>query len=206
MSGTDNKKFWERAAKVYTRFHEKGNRDIYAALTKHIEPLLRADMTLLELACGTGQLIVPLAERVKHWTATDYAHGMVKETARRVTLPNVDFAVEDATCLTLPDAAFDTVIIANALHIMPDPDAALREIHRVLKPGGLLIAPTFVYEGNINNFRQALMKLVGFKTYHRWTLKSYQQFVCERGFKLREAFLIQGKLLPLAVLTATRDT
>ena len=42
--------------------------------------------------------------------------------------------------------SFDVVIISNALHIIPNPEKVLSEIARVLKTGGLLIAPNFVHE------------------------------------------------------------
>ncbi len=42
---------------------------------------------------------------------------------------------------------FDMVVIAYALHIMPDPDSVMIEINRVLKMGGILSAPTYVWEG-----------------------------------------------------------
>ena len=42
------------------------------------------------------------------------------------------------------DGSFDAVIISNALHIIPDPEKTLSEIDRVLRPGGVLIAPNFV--------------------------------------------------------------
>lgn len=42
-------------------------------------------------------------------------------------------------------------MIANALHIMPKPDEALKEIKRVLKPEGILIAPTFAKEDMMND-------------------------------------------------------
>ena len=54
--------------------------------------------------------------------------------------------IQDATKLTYESENFDVVVIANALHIMPNPDLALWEIHRVLKKDGILFAPTFVYE------------------------------------------------------------
>lgn len=66
---------------------------------------------------------------------------------------------------------FDVVLIANALHIMPQPDEALKEIRRVLKPNGILIAPTFVYEGEINKVRLLVMEKIGFKTFYQWTSK-----------------------------------
>ena len=60
----------------------------------------------------------------------------------------LDFAQADATALPYSASQFDVVLIANALHIMPNPTAALREISRVLKPGGILIAPTYVHGDN----------------------------------------------------------
>ena len=62
---------------------------------------------------------------------------------------NISFSVQDATKLTYNSEEFDVVVIANALHIMPEPNKALAEIHRVLKPNGILFAPTFVYEKKI---------------------------------------------------------
>ena len=50
----------------------------------------------------------------------------------------------DATALPYADDSFDAVLIANALHVMPEPEKALREIDRVLRPGGILIAPNFM--------------------------------------------------------------
>ena len=46
---------------------------------------------------------------------------------------------------------FDAAVISNALHIMPEPEKALAEIRRVLKPGGILIAPTFMAVGSISD-------------------------------------------------------
>jgi ubiquinone/menaquinone biosynthesis C-methylase UbiE len=49
--------------------------------------------------------------------------------------------VADATALPYADDSFDAVLIANALHVMPEPEKALREIDRALRLGGILIAP-----------------------------------------------------------------
>lgn len=62
----DNKSFWERIAKLYTRIQEKGNKQLYETLIKKIEAHLTDEQSVLELGCGTGQLSLPLAPRQKH--------------------------------------------------------------------------------------------------------------------------------------------
>lgn len=52
--------------------------------------------------------------------------------------------------IKISDQTFDAVIISNALHIMPDPGLVLKNIRRVFKPNGLLIAPTFSH-GHLRN-------------------------------------------------------
>lgn len=56
--------------------------------------------------------------------------------------------VQDMFNLPYADKSFDVVIVSNALHIVPEPEKALREIRRVLRDDGVLIAPTFTHLGN----------------------------------------------------------
>ncbi len=109
-------------------------------------------------------------------------------------------SIQDATNLPYPNASFDVVLIANALHIMPQPDLALHEIHRILKPNGILLAPTFVYEGTYNKLRLRMMKLLGFPSCSEWTLQDLTQFVEQAHFKTIESTLIEANPLPVAFL------
>ena len=72
------------------------------------------------------------------------------------------------------------VIASNALHIVPQPEKALAEIHRVLKDDGVLIAPTFTHEGNFV-FRQ------GQGIFHEAGGLSSPQQVDERGIPVLPA-------------------
>ncbi|WP_249030103.1 class I SAM-dependent methyltransferase [Tannockella kyphosi] len=171
MKDNSNKKFWERIAKLYTAFQEKGNKDLYVSLCQKIKPQINENQEVLELACGTGQLTVFLANSSKHWIATDFSTKMVLEAKKRFNTKKVSYEIQDATKLSYEDHMFDVVLIANALHIMPQPDEALKEIRRVLKPNGILIAPTFVYEAEINKVRLLVMEKIGFKTFYQWTSK-----------------------------------
>ena len=96
----------------------------------------------MELACGTGQITFLMAGKSGSWEATDYSENMIKEAEKRNQgehkCEQLRFCVQDATNLTYEDEKFNVVVIANALHIMPQPEKALKEIHRVLKKDGIL--------------------------------------------------------------------
>ena len=88
---------------------------------------------MLELATGPGMIAKHIASSAKSVTATDFAPKMI-ETAKKGSVPdNVSFEVADATNLRYQNDSFDLVVIANALHIIPEPEKALAEIDRVLK-------------------------------------------------------------------------
>jgi ubiquinone/menaquinone biosynthesis C-methylase UbiE len=95
---------------------------------------------LLDLGCGAGENSVYFALQGAHCTAADYSPGMV-EVALKLAEANgvtIDGAVVNAMDIQFPDNTFDIVYIANLLHHLPTPMAAIAEAHRVLKPGGKL--------------------------------------------------------------------
>jgi ubiquinone/menaquinone biosynthesis C-methylase UbiE len=97
---------------------------------------------VLELAAGPGETGFLAAERVGSTgklLSTDITPGMV-EAARRGALArglsNVECRVVDAQHIDLADHSVDAVLCRFALMLMPDPERAVREIHRVLRAGG----------------------------------------------------------------------
>jgi ubiquinone/menaquinone biosynthesis C-methylase UbiE len=87
--------------------------------------------------CGTGADLAHLPAGVEV-TATDLTPAMVERTRRFAAklARSVDARVMDAQALDLPDASFDAVLLHLILAVVPDPQAALREAERVLRPGG----------------------------------------------------------------------
>lgn len=206
---TTNKNFWQKFAKIYTAFMAK-NDVTYDGICESLEKYIDEEKNVLELACGTGQITFRMADKAAFWIATDYSENMVKEAEKRKSQEEKEckavFQVQDATNLTYENDSFDVVVIANALHIMPDPDAALKEMNRVLKKDGILFAPTFVYEKGYSKLLIWIMERVGFKTYHKWSRKEYAEYVSKRGFDVIDDSLIKGKPLSECVLVLKRKS
>ena len=94
---------------------------------------------------------------------------MIREAMKGERPANLTFEVADATALPYADASFDAVLIANALHVMPEPEKALNEIDRVLRPGGVLIAPNFVEHrgGFMSRVWSGILKIAGIRFEHQ---------------------------------------
>lgn len=184
MKEKDNKGFWDRWAKRYDFVMSKDSRT-YAQIVGRMKRVLDRKMTVLELACGTGLLSVRLAGSVKLLEATDFSEEMVRKAKAKAHSARLHFSVQDATSLSYAPGTFDAVVISNALHIMPEPEKALAEIRRVLKPGGILIAPTFTAAGSLSGrIKIWFMELSGFKVFHKWTPKGYLDFLKANGYEI----------------------
>lgn len=202
----DNKKFWQRFAKLYSPFMEKSNAQVYDRIAEETTLFLSNELTVLELACGSGQLSFRLASYAKHWEATDFSENMIAEAKKNVRPRNLFFSVKDATDLPYADESFNAVMIANALHIMPEPDKAMNEIHRVLKSGGLLFAPTFVHGSGVGfMLRTKILKLVGFHVFSKWTADEFVDYVCGKGFTYKKSCLMGSSIAPLLLLAASKN-
>ena len=202
MNDKSNKKFWNKFAKLYAPFMKK-DKGVYDNVCEYIRPYLNRNMNVLELACGSGQLSFNLSKYAKNWIGTDFSEQMILEARKRGENENLTFEVAEATSLSFSDGEFNCVVIANALHIMPEPDEAMREIYRVLKPNGILSAPTFLWkEGNQSKFIKGIMSVVGFKMYQEWNKKQFKDFIEKHGFSVVEMNLIHGGLAPIGVMIA----
>ncbi len=196
---TDGKEFWNRIAKLYAPIQDRNNHAMYQQLARLCKPYITQDKRVLELACGTGQLTLPLWDKAASWEATDYSEQMIHELQKRCP-PQLICTIQNATELPYEDESFDVILIANALHIMPYPEVALAEIHRVLTPNGILLAPTFVYERKPNPFRSML----GFPSDHEWTMSEFITFIESGGYKLLEQALVEANPIPVGFIAAEK--
>lgn len=203
-SKRDSKPFWNRYAKFYDWEISSFNRSAYAEMYRLISATLSKDMRVLEIATGTGLIALHIADAVQSVEATDFAPRMIEAAKKKAAPANVHFSVEDATALSFAEQRFDAVVISNALHIMPEPGLVLQNIKRVLKPGGLLIAPTFSH-GHLKqstwSLNARILKLIGFETYAKWTPEAYVAFIGRHGFSVKHWRVLRAAF-PLVYLEA----
>jgi SAM-dependent methyltransferase len=122
--------------------HEESSRthflDVWTrrSLIEEISPAVRGDAVIADLGCSTGYLLSDLHARWPQALTVGVdlvASGLIKA---HVEAPAAELILGDVTKLPFGDGTVDAVVSANLLEHVPDDLAALREIHRVLKPGG----------------------------------------------------------------------
>ncbi len=179
-----NKKIWDLYAPVYERAM-RSDAKVYAFMYERILEVIRGK-EVLEIATGPGLLAKHVASSAKNMIATDYSPGMIQQAKKGSYPKNLSFSVADAHNLPYMDHSFDVIIIANALHVMPDPEKALKEIDRVLKDDGILIAPNFVEHqtGVISRIWSGILNLAGVRFEHQWSAQEYIRFLEKNGWHI----------------------
>ena len=134
---------WDLAAPDYEALWQAQLADAQAALLA--AAALSSGERVLDVACGTGLVAFAAARAVGpagQVLGVDLSGGMVDAARQRAMqhgAANATFVRMDAEALALPDASFDVVLCALGLMYVPDPEQALREMRRVLRPGGRLV-------------------------------------------------------------------
>ena len=188
----DHENFWDRNAGLYDCFMRK-DRAAYEKIYELIRPVVK-DKTVLELATGTGLIAKHIVKATAHIEATDASPEMITEAKRGNYSAKLHFSVQDMFSLPYAGNSFDVVIVSNALHIVPQPEKSLREIKRVLKDDGVLIAPTFTHAENSlrGRIKAYFMRLAGFPLHSRWTSEEYLSFLRQNGWSVRKSAVLKA--------------
>ena len=113
-------------------------------------------LDILDAGTGTGYFAVLLAQEGHRLTGIDITASMLsdaRDTAEQFGV-RADFLQMDVQATSFPDACFDAVVCRNLVWTLPDPAAAYREWHRVLRPGGILLVFDADYAQNVRNHNQ----------------------------------------------------
>ena len=200
----EHKNFWDRNAGRYDRFIRK-DRAAYEKMYELIRPVVK-DKTVLELATGTGLIAKNIVNTAVYIEATDASPEMIAEAKRGNYSAKLHFSVQDMFSLPYAGNSFDVVIVSNALHIVPQPEKSLREIKRVMKDDGVLIAPTFTHAENslAGKIKACFMRLAGFPLHSRWTSEEYLSFLRQNGWRVRKSAVLEASF-PLTYVECVKS-
>ena len=148
----------------YDREHELGTREFFDAIEHHryseyapwMPQLMEfekfRDARLLEIGCGMGTDLLQFSRGGARCVGIDLTPRSIELSQHRFKLYGAEgaFMISDGEHLPFRDASFDVVYSNGVLHHTPDTAGAVREVHRVLRPGG--IAKVMLYHRNSLNY------------------------------------------------------
>jgi ArsR family transcriptional regulator len=151
---TKSQEFFSSSAGQWDRVRDElfGDRFHLAALAA----FAGGDWTVGDLGCGTGQVTAALAPFVARVIAVDSSAAMLQAAKKRLQgADNIDLRRGDLEALPIDDARLDAATMMLVLHHVPEPERALAEVARVLKPGGrAMIVDMLPHERE--NYRQQM--------------------------------------------------
>lgn len=175
--------FNETAANYDNTFDGKFVQPMYQCLLDTIN--LYPHHNLLDLGCGNGNILFALKDYDMERTGIDLSEKMIEQSKKRLN-DSANLLVADAEKTTLPDHYFDMVICNASFHHYPHPDAALKELKRIMKRDAILL----IGEGYVMQPVRALLNL-SFKysksgDFHSYGKRELTKLVEQNGFTMLE--------------------
>jgi ubiquinone/menaquinone biosynthesis C-methylase UbiE len=193
-------RYWSRFARSYDR---DGEYVVGKPILQEIEKRLLEEHSLgdvIELGCGTGYFTEAIARNASQVMATDLSDEMLEVARTRLrAFENVTVQKADCMNIAFPAERFDSVFMANLVHVIDNPSRCLQESYRILRDGGSLIVVGFT------PYRMSLskkLKLV-FRYLRTWGLPPHHgrndespdglvSLVEGAGFRVKDVQLIEG--------------
>ncbi len=176
--------FWDKVA----CFYDLGQAINYKVVKRFeliTEKLVPEGAIVLDTAAGTGKLTFAAAKKAEKVVSTDLSMPMLNQAmklAKQNGVCNVEFDVRDIFNLKDDDETYDVVMAGNVLHLLNEPQEAVKELWRVTKRGGKLLLPTYI---NCNNhsFIMKIYKKLGFNPAADYNEQTYGKMLvnCHLG-------------------------
>jgi ubiquinone/menaquinone biosynthesis C-methylase UbiE len=137
---------WHERVFESNREHEDASSPWYQLVREKIGGV--AGLRVLEVACGRGGFVRELARSGAYVTGCDFSFSALRvahaklDDARAHSSTAATLVHGDAQCLPFADASFDLIVSCETIEHLPDVHAAIREMHRVARPGGKLFLTT----------------------------------------------------------------
>lgn len=156
--------FWDKVAGIYD-LAESFNGKVYRNIVRLTGKLVPEGASVLDCAAGTGELSIAASRKAREVLCTDYSDKMLntaREKVEKMGITNIGFKQGNIYNIEAPDETYDVVIAGNVLHLLDDPEAAVRELARVTKRGGRLLLPCFTTAGKAQTMIN-VYKLFGYR-------------------------------------------
>lgn len=197
--------FWNKISPVYDLFENVYNRKVYKGTGIKVAEFIDKNDSVLECACGTGAITEEIAKKAQKVMATDFAEGMLKRASKKCRkYANASFRQEDITDIKCEDESFDKAVAGNVIHLLPEPEKALNELLRVVRPGGKVIIPTYINMArDSSGFAVKFIEKLGAEFKRQFDIDSYKKFFEDKGFKDVEFYVVDGRM-PCAIAVITK--
>ncbi len=140
----ESDKFWDKTARRYAK-SPVSDEATYQRKLAETQSFFSPSMRIVEFGCGTGTTAVHHAPHVQHIDAIDISENMLeigRGKAREAGVNNITFTRGTLTEFNADTASFDAVLGLNVIHLLPDRQATIAEVVRILKPGGIFVSST----------------------------------------------------------------
>jgi ABC-2 type transport system ATP-binding protein len=207
MTEEMKEKYWSRFQATFDENQEYVvGKDFLDDVKENIEKL--SDLgEVLELGCGTGYFTEAVAQNADHVFATDLSDALLERAKIRLNeIDNITIQKENCTSISFTSNKFDTVFMANLIHVIENPSLTLQECYRVLKDDGLLIVTSFTNHGmnplEVIKLGFRFMKVWGKppKYTHRFSPNSLGSLMKTAGFTIEESKLLGDKTKALYLI------
>jgi len=141
-------KYWSRFPDTYDKNQEYVvGKELLDAIIKELNDLPELGETI-EFGCGTGYFTETIIQKYKNMVATDLSDDLLEIAKKRLNKYS-EITIQKENCMdtSFTSEKFDSVFMANLIHVIENPFKALQECYRILKDGGILIIVTFTSYG-----------------------------------------------------------
>lgn len=200
-------KYWSRFSSNYDENQEYVvGSDLLAEVNINLNNLTNLG-EVLELGCGTGFFTQTIAKKSMHVSATDLSDELLEKARKRLSNNGqITFQKENCYGISFESEKFDTVFMANLIHIVEYPSKVLQECFRVLKNDGLIIITSFTNYGmkplEIIKLGFRYIKIWGKppRHTHRFSPDGLSFLMQSNGFVIKESKILGNKTKSLFII------
>ncbi|MCU0533038.1 MAG: methyltransferase domain-containing protein [Hydrococcus sp. Prado102] len=207
MTETEVRQQYDRMANIYDRRWRKYITDTLSFLKNWVQ--IPSTATVLDIACGTGEFERLLLNEhpTQPIVGVDISEKMLAIARQKcLDYPNVSFEVASASALPFSSNSFDAIVSANAFHYFEEPDAALQEMKRVLKPDGKVIILDWCRDYLLCKICDFFLKVFDRSYQQCYTQAEFHRLLVKAKFNIRRATKVRlGLVWGLMIVTAIPD-